>query len=699
MSFHRSLRLALIVVAAGTRSLGAQDTLSHPGARRDSVRSHQLEAVKVTGRIDDLVGVAASASEGHVGAAELRLRPITREGELLETVPGMIVTQHSGEGKANQYYVRGFNLDHGTDFQTRLEGMPVNMVTHAHGQGWTDLNFLIPELVDHLDYKLGVYHAELGDFGSAGGAEFHLARSLEHPFALLGTGANGLARFAAGSSTRLGDGDLLVAGEAKSYNGPWVLKEDIRKFSGLSSYSWNRGASQFSVLGMAYRNQWNSNDQIPNRAVDNGFISRFGQIDSTDGGASQRYSVSGSWHHVAETSVQDVQLFGIYSNLALYSDFTYFLDNPTRGDQFNQTDIRTILGGNATHTQQLDALGVSHLVKVGAQTRIDLINGLGLYHTQARQRYETVREDRVHESGSGVFAETESRWTPWFRSVLGVREDLYTFTVRSDRADNSGRRIAAITSPKVSLIITPSPSTELYASGGFGFHSNDGRGTTITTDPSSGTPVQRVDPLVRSRGGELGLRATLLGGLRSTVSVWALDLDSELLFTGDAGTTEPAAASHRRGVTVANFYRLTPGLALDADVSFANARFSGVEIGQTNIPGSLENVVAAGITWSPAPGGAFGAIRLRRFGSYALIEDNSVRARPSTLVSADGGYNLASGTRIQVSVLNLLNGHAEDIQYFYTSRLRGEPADGMDGIHSHPVEPRQVRLSLQYDFR
>ena len=342
---------------------------------------------------------------------------------------------------------------------------------------------------------------------------------------------------------------------------------------------------------------------------------------------------------------------------------------------------------------------MAHLVKVGAQTRIDLINGLGLYHTQARQRYETVREDRVHESGSGVFAEAESRWTPWFRSVLGVREDLYTFNVRSNRAENSGQRTAAITSPKVSLIVTPSRSTELYASGGFGFHSNDARGTTISTDPSSGGSVARVDPLVRSRGGELGLRATLFGGLRSTVSVWALNLESELLFTGDAGTTKPAAASHRRGVTFANFYRPTPALALDADVSFANARFSGVEAGQWHIPGSLENVVAAGITWSPAPLGVFGAIRLRRFGSYALIEDNSVRARPSTLVSAEGGYQLATGTRVQLSVLNLLNGHAEDIQYFYTSRLRGEPTDGTDGIHSHPVEPRQVRLSLRYDFK
>ena len=690
--------LVLLAVCAASQHLAAQDTLSR-AARRDSVKSQQLEAVKVTGRVDNLIGVAASASEGHVGAAEMRLRPITREGELLETVPGMIVTQHSGEGKANQYFVRGFNLDHGTDFQTRLEGMPVNMVTHAHGQGWTDLNFLIPELVDHLDYKLGVYHAELGDFGSAGGAEFHLARSLDHPFATIGTGANGLARIAVGSSARLGDGDLLVAGEAKSYNGPWVLKEGVHKFSGLSSYSWERGASQFSVLGMAYRNQWHSNDQVPNRAVDDGSISRFGQVDTTDGGASQRYSLSGSWHHLGEKSIQDVQLFAIYSNLNLFSDFTYFLDNPSRGDQFNQADRRTILGGNGTQTQAVAALGAEHVLKVGVQSRFDLINGLGLYHTQARLRYETVREDRVRQSSNGVFVEAESRWRPWFRSVLGLREDLYTFNVQSDLAENSGQRVAAITSPKLSLIFTPSRAMELYLSGGFGFHSNDARGTTITIDPGSRDAVQRVDPLVRSRGAELGLRATMIDGLRSTVSVWALDLASELLFTGDAGTTEPSGASHRHGITFANFYRAGRSLALDADVSFASARFRGVEVGQTSIPGSLENVVAAGITWTPTPLGVFGALRLRRFGSYALTEDNTVRARPSLLVSADGGYALASGTRVQVTLLNVLNGHAEDIQYFYASRLRGEPTDGVEGVHSHPVEPRQVRVSVQYDFR
>ena len=693
----RATLIVLLLVSSPAQVLKAQDSIPQRPAR-DTVKSIQLEAMKVTGRIDDLVGVAASASEGHVGAADLRMRPITREGELLESVPGMIVTQHSGEGKANQYFVRGFNLDHGTDFQTRLDGMPINMPTHAHGQGYTDLNFLIPELVEYIDYKLGVYHADLGDFGSAGGAEFHLARSLDKPFVTIGSGANGLARLTGGSSYRVGGGSLLMAGEAKAYNGPWKLKEDVRKFSGLIRYSLNRGASQFSVLGMAYQNRWNSNDQIPNRAVDDGLISRFGQIDMTDGGSSERYSLSGSWRHVARNSVQDVQLFAIYSGLSLYSDFTYFLDNPTRGDQFNQTEFRTIVGGSATHSQQVELFGTSHRFKIGVQSRTDIVNGLALYRTHARIRDETVRDDRVGEAGSGVYVETESRWTPWFRTVLGVRGDLYLFNVTSDRAENSGRRTASIASPKASFIFTPSASTELYVSGGFGFHSNDARGATIKVDPVSGAPVGRVDPLVRSRGGEVGLRTTFLGGLRSTVSMWALNLDSELLFSGDAGTTAPSAESHRRGVTFANFYRPIPSLSFDTDVSFATAQLVGVPSGQTRVPGALENVIAGGVTWSPPANGMFGALRLRRFGSYALVEDNSVRARPATLVSGEAGYQLAAGTRIQISVLNLLNSRADDIQYFYTSRLRGEPAFGVDDVHSHPVEPRQLRLSVEHKF-
>jgi hypothetical protein len=242
---------------------------------RDTSRAQTVDTLTVTGRYDNLIGIAATASEGRVGAVDLRLRPILREGELLETVPGLI----------------------------------------AHGQGYTDLNFLIPETVEYLDYRLGVYHAEVGDFGSAGGAEFHLARTFARPFATVGAGAHGLARLAAGGSRPVGAGDLLAAAEVKGYDGPWNTPEKLRKVSGLARYSWERGASQFSILGMGYRNRWNSSDQIPLRAVERGLIDRFGQVDNSDGGNTQHYSLAGTWRHAGASSVQDVELFGIYSDL------------------------------------------------------------------------------------------------------------------------------------------------------------------------------------------------------------------------------------------------------------------------------------------------------------------------------------------------------------------------------------------------
>jgi hypothetical protein len=686
-------RLLLVLLAVLPSVAEAQDSIRAPA--RDTSRVRVLKPIEVIGRADELIGVAPTASQGHVGAVDLRLRPLTREGELLETVPGVIVTQHSGDGKANQYFVRGFNLDHGTDFATRIEGMPVNMPTHAHGQGYTDLNFLIPELAEYLDYRLGVYHADMGDFGSAGGAEFHLVKRLDRPFGTVTGGENGMARLALGGSTVIGNGDLLIGGEAKRYNGPWDVAEELRKVSGLARYSWTGGSSQFSILGMAYHNRWDASDQIPRRAVTSGQITRFGQIDPTDGGHTQRYSLSGSWRHLGSSSVQDVQVFGIYSDLSLFSNFGYFLDDPVRGDQFNQQETRKVIGGNFTHSQPVQAFGKDHVFKVGLQTRADFLDPVGLYHTRQRVQFAAVRQDNVREWGSGIWLQAESRWTPKFRTVLGARGDYYTFHVRGDRPENAGHKTAGILSPKASLVFALSNSAELYLSGGLGFHSNDARGTTITVDPVSGQPVDRVDPLVRSRGAELGVRVSPARGWRSTVTLWALNLNSELLFIGDGGATEPSAASRRRGITFANFYRPIPRLSLDADVSFSRAWFHGVAQGEDHIPGALESVVAAGATWSSAVRGPFASVRVRHFGAYPLIEDNSVRATPSTLVNLEAGF-LILGIRIQASVLNLFDTVANDIQYYYTSRLQGEAPEGVNDVHFHPVEPRQFRLSLGY---
>lgn len=689
-------------VRAGSRDTVriARDTVQCTTAPRDAIpndtaRSASLGVIKVTGRIDDLQGVATSASEGRVAARDLRLRPLVREGELLESVPGLIVTQHSGDGKANQLFVRGFNLDHGTDFQTRLDGMPVNSPSHAHGQGYTDLNFLIPEFVDYVDYRLGVQHASIGDFGSAGGAEFHLVHSLDRPFLGVDGGMKRYGRVVGGATKSLGAGTLLLGGELKRYDGPWDVAEGVQKRSAIARYTWGSPSTRISLLALGYRNRWRASDQIPLRSVTEGIVRPFGQIDSTLGGESSRYSLSGTLDRLGSRSAQSLQVFAIRSMLDLYSNFTYYLDDAARGDQFNQREQRTVVGMNAMHVQPFNALGTEHTLTVGLQSRVDVVDGLALYRTLKRRRVATVRDDDVQESATGLFASLESHWTSRLRTILGVRGDGYSFDVASSNTENSGKRWSAIASPKASMAFVPSRNVELYVSAGFGFHSNDARGTTLTVDPATNSPARRVDPLVRSRGVELGLRATPLRGMRSTLAIWGLTLDSELLFAGDGGATKPSAASRRSGVTWANYYRPIPLLTLDADVSLARARFVGVAPGESRVPGALENVVAAGVTWGGDRRGPFGALRLRHFGAYPLTGNNAVRASATTLVNGEIAFQLGD-IRVQGTLLNLLNRRARDIEYFYASRLAGEPASGVEDIHFHPVEPRAFRLSLKW---
>ncbi len=335
-----------------------------------------------------------------------------------------------------------------------------------------------------------------------------------------------------------------------------------------------------------------------------------------------------------------MDVYAVRYDLDLFSDFTYLLDDPTNGDQIRQRDRgRWTFGANFANLRPFHVGDREHRLTVGAQLRGDVAH-VALQRTNARTVVSTVRSDDVTELTGGVYSELDSDWTPWFRTTLGLREDVYHFNVTSGLAANSGTKIAQITSPKLSLAFGPWAGAELYVSGGLGFHSNDARGVLTTVDPASGDPVDAVDPLVRSKGAEVGVRSSALEGLRSTLALWMMDLDSELLFVGDAGTNEPSDASRRFGLTLANFYRITPEISVDLDVSFTQARFLDVASGQDHIPGALESVIAAGGSYEPRADGPFGAVRLRRFGTYALIEDNSERAKASSLLNLDAGYRL-----------------------------------------------------------
>nr|WP_314606403.1 TonB-dependent receptor [uncultured Janthinobacterium sp.] len=658
--------------------------------------AEEARIVRVAGHYDNAVGTSDAASQGVITSELIINRPALRTGELLEFVPGLIVTQHSGDGKANQYFLRGFNLDHGTDFATYVDGMPVNMRTHAHGQGYSDLNFLIPELVQRIDYKKGPYFAGEGDFASAGSARIRLADKLPQGQASISAGQHGYVRGVVADSFVAGPGTLLVGLEVNRNNGPWDVPERVRKYSGVLRYSQGTQDDGFSVTGMAYKNSWNATDQVPLRAVESGQIGRFGGLAPSDGGDTSRTSLSYAMRKRMENRLFEFDAYLIRSQLELNSDFTYFLADPQQGDQFQQSERRTVAGVNASESWTTQLFGLPLRNKLGVQARYDRLSPVGLYNTLERVRQSTVREDRVRESSIGFYGENTVQWLPWLRSVAGLRYDAYRFKVDSSIDGNSGSANDHVVSPKLSLILGPWSKTEFFVNYGKGFHSNDARGTTQTRLPD-GEASAPVTPLVPTKGMELGARTEWLPGLQSSLALWRLDIASELLFVGDAGETEPSRASRRHGIEWNNHYIAAPWLLFDLDLAASRSRYTENDPAGNFIPGSIDKVASFGVTVTDR-GPWSGAFQLRYFGPRPLIEDNSVRSASTTLAYARVAYQINRKTRLSLDVFNLFDKRASDIDYYYASRLPGEAAEGVNDRHFHPVEPRSVRLTLSYAF-
>ena len=673
--------------------LAACATTAHAGGEQE------LQKIIITGTAPSQVGVADSANVGTVTQKQLEARTAYRPGELLEATPGLVVSQHSGEGKANQFYLRGFNLDHGTDLRTTVDGMLVNQRSHSHGQGWTDLNFLIPELATSLRYKKGPYYASEGDFASAGAVEIVYADALDSGIANLGFGQNGYRRVLIADSPKLGAssaGNFLYALEAMHNDGPFTRPDDYRKFNGVLRYSQGEKANGWNITGMAYSARWNATDQIPLRAVESGQLGRFDLIDSSDGGNAKRFSLSGAWRQSTATSSTQVTVNVQRWKLDLFSNFTYFLDNPQDGDQFSQPDRRTSAALNAQHAWAVKLFGHDSENQAGVQLQSDRIHN-ALNNTRARQLLSTTREDRIQENSVGLWFDNATRWSPAFRTVAGLRADSYHFNVQSDLAGNSGKRSASLLTPKLNLIFGPWAKTELYVNLGSGFHSNDARGTVTRIDPKSGAATEPVTPLARSKGFEIGARLSPFPGLQTSLSVYRLDIASELIFVGDAGTTEAGRPSRRTGFELANYYKLQDWLTVDADIAFAQARFRDQVPEGQRIPGAVEGVASLAVAVDNL-GPWFGALQFRYFGPRPLIEDNSVRSKASSTVNARAGYKITPTLKVELEVFNLSNRKVSAIDYYYTSRLPGEAAAGVDDFHFHPIESRTVRLTLNASF-
>ena len=620
-----------------------------------------------------------------------------RTGEVLETVPGVAISQHSGEGKANQYYLRGFNLDHGTDFATTVAGMPVNLPTHGHGQGYSDLNFMVPELISGVQFAKGPYFAEQGDFATAGSATINYVATLDRPIIRATAGGGGFARVLLAASPRVGGGFLLAALEAVHNDGPWERPDDFRKVNGVLRFARGDALNGFSLTGMAYRATWNSTDQIPQRAVSEGLIGRFGGFDATDGGDAYRYSASIEWQRTHGSGSTHVTGYAIASDLNLFSNFTFFLNDHGHGDQFQQADHRYVTGGRVSH-RRISRWGSREVQNtVGVQVRNDDIPDVSLSRTEARRLLQTIRQDRVVETSGAVYAQNEVVWTRWLRTLAGLRADAYRFDVDSNDALNSGTRVARRIGPKGGLVVGPFGGTEFYANVGVGFHSNDARGVTIARDPVTGVSVDPVTPLVAVRGAETGVRTVAIRHLQSSLTLWALSLDSELVFVGDAGTVETSRPSRRFGIEWANYYAVRPWLVFDGDLSWSRARFTDPGAAGDQIPGTVGTVASGGIMVE-AGKGVFSSVRLRYFGPRPLVEDDSERSNATALVNFETGYRLSRRARVSIDVFNLLNAADSEIEYFYTSRLPGEPAAGVPDIHLHPTPPRTARLVVQVAF-
>ena len=487
-------------------------------SERAPIQAKQLAAINVAaGRSRNLIGIVGSASQGVVSQEQIEFRSIARNGELIELIPGMIVTQHSGSGKANQYFLRGFDLDHGTDFTTIVDGIPMNMQTHAHGQGYMDINSLIPELVEKIDYGKGPYYAEVGDFSVAGYNKMTSMKRLPQGIFKFTGGEFGYYRTLAANSNKIGDGNLLYAGEFQFYDGAWAIPENTHKYNGMMRYSLDQEKWGLAVNAKAYTNTWTSTNQIAQSAIDSGQLGLYSSLSPSDGATSNRYSLSSNVWNKGENWKSDANLYALYYDLNMFSNFTGYLSG-AQGDQVDQKEHRIQIGGSEELTHYDNLLGFDVDNSYGVNFQLNYINGLGVNETVNRHYLNTISLSNVEERTAGAFFKTQIHWHEKFRTIQALRADImsaqvtqlangYTYgnaaiaaadtsnytayspaikageiqaqnTAYSDaiNAANSGSVSKAMLSPKFSAIIGPWYDTEYYFNIGYGYHSNDARG-------------------------------------------------------------------------------------------------------------------------------------------------------------------------------------------------------------------------------
>jgi outer membrane receptor protein involved in Fe transport len=645
--------------------------------------SAAIEEVVVFGRSLDLRGQASAASEGSIGGADLLIRPMLKTAELLEAMPGMVAVQHSGSGKANQYFLRGFNLDHGTDYSAHVDGVALNLRSHGHGQGYLDINGLIAETVEGIDYRKGPYRADIGDFSMAGASFIRTIDRLDRSFVSAEAGQFGWNRYAGGRSDTLGSGTLTLVGEYKQYDGPWQNPEKLDHLSLWGKYLQQTSFGEASLTLSAYDATWNPTEQVPERAIGTtGCADAFCALDPTADGHTRRFILTGnlsgdSW---------DATVFAQHYDWDMKS-------NPTYDYQINQFDRRWIIGGKASRTV-IDT-GTLQLV-VGGDGRYDDATSVGVDHYNQGSFVENISDNEIQEGSLGLYSEATWFVTDHLRVLGGLRGDRYDFDVVANNPTSAaGQTTASRVSPKAGVAWEVSDVVELYANWGRGFHSNDARGVVNTVSPVSG--------LSPGKGHEAGARSTL-GDLTLTASYWWLDQDSELIFVGDSNSVEAKGASTREGVELTAFWQPLDWLGIDAVYTESRARYVNNPEG-THVEGAIEQAAQFGIAATRNNWDA--SLRMRYLGPYALLADNSDRSQPLLTVNLRGARHWDAFT-VYAEVINLLDSDRREIVYNYAAYVPGlDPAgSSSEDIDctttncrvSRVTEPRTFRMGVSYKF-
>jgi outer membrane receptor protein involved in Fe transport len=691
--------------------------------------STALSEVVVTASRADLLGQAVTASQGSVTQEELQLRPAYRVGQLLETMPGLVVTVHSGEGKAYQYLLRGFNLDHGTDIANFIDDMPINRPTNAHGQGYSDLNFVIPEVLAGVDYTKGTYYPSVGDFGDVASEHMRIADVIPTEISA-SAGTLGDENLLLGGARPVGaSGHLLAAAEASHVDGPFTPGNDFRKYAGVLRYSRGTPADGEDLTVMYYKGDGRFITDQPVRAVQEGLIGRFGSLDPSDGNSSERLSVSGHYAAAAGAWSFTSNAYYVHSRQTLWNDFAHFLEDPVNGDQEQQDETRDLLGGGAAIKLKSAVGQIDSQTILGVQGRYDdiyvdrrhtmdrrvldyceLLGPDGVTATRVDVGEPDCTADRVRVGDVGLYVENSTRWTTWLRSDVGLREEYYAGQDRSLLPGTAFSQVpfsssTTLLQPKGSLILGPWADTEFYFSAGRGFHSDDVRGVSGTV-PLEGLGGTRTAPLlVKADSEEIGVRSNIVPNVHIQVSAFNVRLASEIVYDQDQGEDQPGPQSDRYGVEVSAEYRARPWLELNTDLAFSHAEFVQVSPAAL-LAGFGDN--GNHIPLSPGFIGSFGAIvdnlgpwygglQVRVLGTYPLVSDNSEKDDGYAETNASVGYKFSSRLKGQLEIFNLFNVKANSAAFFYTTVIpdgRGPVADHQ----VHPLEPISARFSVTATF-